>query len=412
MVERHLQPRLLEPLLRELVAEVPAVMVTGPRASGKTTLARQVAASVLRLDEPATGSAVAADPDGVLRRLDEPVLVDEWQEVPAVLAAVKRAVDDDPRPGRFVLTGSVEADLTATTWPGTGRVVRLDLHGLGVREILGNPDRDCLVDLLVAGDLAAVPVPAEPPALAGYLELAARSGFPEPALRLGPRARGHWVESYLGQLVTRDLAGQVRDPARMRTFIATMAVSTAGIPAGSTLAEATGLDRRTIGAYDRALRDLYVLDSVPAWSSNRLARLAERPKRYVVDPGLAMAAAGVDVDTALFDPDLRGRLVDTFVMAQLRPELAVARSRCRVHHLRANGGQHEVDVVLDLGRGRVVALEVKASGTPTLRDARHLVWLRDSLGEGFVRGAVLHTGPYPFELAERIWALPVAAFWG
>jgi len=73
---------------------------------------------------------VRADPDAALRRVTEPVLIDEWQEVPEILAAVKRAVDDAPRPGRFLLTRSVEADLTSTTWPGTGRVIRIVLHGL------------------------------------------------------------------------------------------------------------------------------------------------------------------------------------------------------------------------------------------------------------------------------------------
>ncbi len=106
------QPRLADRYLADLMLSFPAVMITGARATGKTTSARQRVAQVAQLDEPGTANAFRADPDGALRRAERPLLIDEWQEVPEVLAAVKRSVDARPEPGQFVLTGSVRAELT------------------------------------------------------------------------------------------------------------------------------------------------------------------------------------------------------------------------------------------------------------------------------------------------------------
>lgn len=146
-------------MLTQYLAGLAAVMVVGPRATGKTSTARRYAASVVRMDRPAEAAAFRADPDAALRVLPGPILLDEWQEVPEVLGAVKRAVDDGAAAGRFILTGSVRAPLSSATWPGTGRVVRVVMDGVSRRELDRKIDQPSLIGVLAAGATGDVRVP-------------------------------------------------------------------------------------------------------------------------------------------------------------------------------------------------------------------------------------------------------------
>jgi uncharacterized protein len=408
------QPRLVDDLLARRIRHHSAVLLVGPRATGKTTTAARLARSSIRLDEPSQAAVVDADPDAAVRDLEEPILVDEWQVVPDVLGAIKRAVDADPRPGRFILTGSVRGDVDSPTWPGTGRLLRVAMYGLTVGEIRGVLPPTTLMDRLAeAGCEALTSAPYEALDLRGYAELAVTGGFPHPVLRLPAAERAPWLESYVEQLLTRDLAelGTHRDPHLLRRYLESYALNTAGTAETRAIYEAAGVAKGTGEAYEQLLRNLLVADLLPAWWTNRIKRLTRGPKRYIVDSSLALATLRVDVAGLMRDGDLLGRIIDTFAVAQLRPQLAGAESQPRLYHLRQEKGQHEADVVVEYGGGRTFAFEIKATSAPKRDDARHLSWLRDELGDRFVGGAVLHTGPRAFMLDERVAAAPISTLW-
>lgn len=416
--------RLADPLIAELLEELPAIAVVGPRASGKTTTAARYARSVVRLDRPAEALAVAADPDAALRRLPEPILLDEWQEVPSVLGAVKRACDAEPRPGRFILTGSVRAETQTQTWPGTGRVTRLTMLPLTVGELLGTgatPLIDRIADGATVGDsgdasaglsLGSVAF-KEPLTLPDYLSMALRGGFPQAALTDSDRVRRSWLDSYVEEIVTRDAeaAGGRLDNARLRRFFAAYALNSGGTADDVTIYGTAGIDRRTALSYADLLSRIHVTDDLPAWVSNRLKRLARVPKRFVVDSSLLGAVTRATVRGAMRDGDLLGRLLETFVVAQLRAQASASEHRCSLHHLRQYNGRHEVDVIAELDARYVVGIEIKATAAPSASDARHLAWLRDEIGDRFIAGVVLHTGPVGFALGDRLSALPIASLW-
>lgn len=408
--------RLLEPILEDRLRELPALLVVGPRAVGKSTTLKRFANSEVSLDVPAEAAAFEADPDAALAHMDEPVLIDEWQNVPTVLGAVRRAVDRVPTPGRFIVTGSVNAVLENETWPGTGRLTRMSMYPMTVREQMGMPRATSFVDRVASG--AELEPAADSPDLVGYVELALRGGFPDAALRLSGSARSDWLESHITDLLTHDV-GQAegsggrrrRDPGRLRRYFEAYALNSAGIADDKTIYEAAGVNRTTADAYESLLEALFVTERIDAWWANNLKRLVQRRKRYVVDPALMVAALRMDANGIIRNGDILGRVIDTFVAAQLRPERVISQSRPRLYHLRTKNNRHEVDILSELAGGDLIAFEVKAGAAPDESDARHLAWLRDQNDDRFVRGVLFHTGPRTFALGDRIVAAPISCLW-
>ena len=296
----------------------------------------------------------------------------------------------------------------------TGRVLKLQMGGLTERELAGSSVSASIVDHLFSGDPTRIQLPAEVPHLRGYVQLALRGMLPEAALESSDRVRARRHAAYIDQLLVRDVAllGDRRDPRLLRRYLQAIGLNTAGNPEHKVLYDSAGIDRRTALVYDSVLEGLFVSESIPAWTSNRLSRLTQLPKRYLADPAHLGVLAGIDARAALRNADLLGRLIDTFVLAQLRPELEVCLPGVTLHHLRQENGRREVDLLLEAPDGRVVGIEIKATAAPDRSDARHLVWLREQLAADFVVGVVFHTGARPFVLDDRIWALPIACIWG
>lgn len=403
--------RLLDRPLAAAFKELPAILIVGPRAAGKTTTALHLVPNIARLDRPAEAAAFRDDPDAALDAQDRPLVLDEWQDVPDVLGAVRRAVQKDRHPGQFILTGSVRNELTGRTWPATGRIARMSMYALTRREAAGHLGHEPFIDRLARADMSLFRAATPAPNVTAYIEMALESGFPDVVLgRLSGEARQLWLDSYVDDLLTHDVPGVIRAPTRLRRYFEALAINSAGLPEEKTLYDAAGIDHKTAKSYQDLLAAVYVLDVVPAFATRRLARMVKTPKRYVVDPALMAVGLRLDSRAVMRDGDLVGRVLDTFVMAQLRPEIGISALRPRVYHLREKNGRHEVDILCDLATG-VVGIEVKAAAAATTGHAAHLIDLRERLRDKFLAGAVLHTGPGIFRLGDRIFALPISSLW-
>ena len=413
---RPYRPRIIDRALRTGLDNFPGMLITGPRAAGKTRTGLEFSASQLRLDDPDDQDLCRADPIAAATG-QPPLLIDEWQLVPDVLRAVKRKVDDHPAPGRFIVTGSARNDLLTDMWPGTGRLVRQRLWGITGRERFGSAAASSLFERWNDRD-RRFSVPADPPGLREYLETALASGFPEAIAIPGGRERAQWLRSYSEAIVNRDLrslaadTGRPKDARLFRSYMESYALNTAGVAPHSTIHGRVGIDQRTANGYLYALTTLGIVDELPPWTGNRQKRLlVDRVKRQFTDPGLACAALNLTVDDVYSDADLRGRMLDTFITAQLRVE-AEADGRVRLYHLRTANGDREIDLVAERGM-KLFAFEFKAGRAPTRSDARHLIWFRDKVaGDRFHGGVLFHTGPHRYELDRGVEAAPIAGLWG
>lgn len=409
-------PRLIDPKLQNLMATFPTVMINGARAVGKTTTAREHVSEIAQLDIPGTAAAFRADPDAALQRYDRPLLIDEWQEVPEIMGAIKRAVDLDSAPGQFLLTGSNDLSIKDKTWPGTGRIVREKMYGLSQREIY-SPDKlqePGVIEKIVSSSFDDIIVPKKPPTINDYVAMALQSGFPH--LHFQKRThetREIWLQNYINELVTRDVRtiGERRNSEKIRKYLTANAIQSATTISDSTLYDAVKINSKTASDYDEILINLSVLEMLPPWSDNLLRHIALTPKRYLLDAGIMASAARLNVDSIINDSKLLGNLFDTFAVAQIRPEISYKLSSAQLFHLRTNGGRHEIDLMVKLENNQLLAFEFKAGSSPTNSDAKHLIWLKEETGERFLAGIVLHSGSSIYQLDKRIWAIPLSSFW-
>ena len=405
-------PRIVERLLEEeLLSIFPAVLLVGARGAGKSTSAARFADTTIDLSMPGPKLAARQDPDGLLAASPGTVVIDEWQEAPEIVGAVKRVVDTDRSrtAGRFILTGSVRAAHQVATWPGTGRLIRVRMSGLTQGEIEYDRVYNPVEELFSAADTSIGG--ACDLTRSDYVKRIVAGRFPD-VLRLSGRHRARWLASYVEQLTEFDapqIAVGTPRPTKVRSVLASCAARTGQVLNQAATARDAGVTAVTAEAHVRLLEDLSIIARIPAWHSKRLYRLTRSPKIHVVDPGLAAHLLHADEATLARDATLVGQLFETFVVSELRPHLEAVSAATEMFHFRDRSGR-EIDCVLERG-GRVVGLEVKSSTRVGRDDAKSLIWLRDQLGDRFHLGAVLYAGQFPFRIADRLWALPVGALW-
>jgi len=394
-----------------LLKAFPAVLVVGPRACGKTTSMRRLASQVINLDVPSQADSARADPDDLIARYDsETLLVDEWQEVPEILGALKRSIDSNvpTKVGKFIITGSVRGRRQQTGWAGTGRFIRVKMFGLTQAELSDKPNFNPINRLFSKNGFEAASTNLT---RSDYINLICASRFPD-ALKLDRKNRRTWLGSYVSELIDEDatkLTEKGSVSGKLKTAFGSTAARTAQLLNISAVGNDANIDSRTAEGYLQLLEDLGVVFRLPAWHNKRLKRLVKSPKVHISDAGLAAHLLSSDAEVIATDAQLAGQLFETFVAGEIVTHAETSTEPTDVMHFRNQRGL-EVDLVIQQGND-VAGVEVKSGTRVSIDDAKGLIHLRDALGENFVRGVIFYTGTTPRKITERIVALPIRSLW-
>lgn len=416
--------RIIDAELDELLPFLAAISVEGAKGVGKTATAERRATSVVRLDQGAQRAIAEADPGAMLERRP-PILLDEWQRVPAIWDAVRRAVDGGASPGRFLLTGSaLPADQPVHS--GAGRIVSLRMRPMTLAERGVDTPTVSLRSLLTGSKPALTGTTRV--RLTDYVEEILRSGFPAFQTLKGRALRTH-LDSYLARIVDRDFKEQgivVRRPQTLRRWMTAYAAAISTTASLEKIRDAATGDEREKPAkatgllYREVLERLWVVDPVPPWlpTNNHLTALGQAPKHQLVDPALAARLLHLDADALLEgaplegpasalaprDSTFLGRFFEALVTQDVRVYAQAAEAS--VHHLRTHAGRQEVDLIVARGPRRVVAIEVKLSAEVNDDDVQHLHWLKERIGHDLLDSIVVTTGPQAYRRRDGIGVVP------
>jgi uncharacterized protein len=406
-IARHAEAR-----IRVALGDTRIVALVGPRQSGKTTLVRKIAAdldmSFVTLDDEQFRQFANDDPSGFVRGLDRAV-IDEIQRAPNLILALKKAVDEDSRPGRFVVTGSVDL-FKGTISPDSlaGRVETIELLPFSQAEIERSKP-SAFLDHAFAADF---PARAErTPRKPDLIHRVVSGGYPEALVRATPSRRQAWLTAYSRALTTRDVAeiAGISKTAELSRLIDLAAVASGQTVNLANLARPLGVDGKTIDRWLGLLEQMFVVRRIRAWHRNDLKRLVKTPKLHFLDSGLLAALRRVNEKDVKDDRSKLGALLEGFAFSELSKLAGQSDDPVAIGHLR-DRDQLEVDFVLERGR-RVVGIEVKASATVKPEDFRGLRRLAEATGRAFACGIVLHDGERIQRIEDRLFAMPIERLW-
>ena len=409
MIERNITTR-----LRKALKDTPVVFLHGARQTGKSTLVQAIAesrrnASYLTFDDAATLAAATGDPAGFIGGFNGPLVLDEVQKAPALLHAIKREVDRKRTPGRFLLTGSANVLLVPKVSESlAGRIEILTLWPFSQGEIEGV--RETFVDALFARTHPTAT--AIPLASSNLMDRVLCGGYPEICTTRSVVRRDDWFRSYISTILQRDIRdlSNIEGLTELPRLLALLATRVGSSINFADIARDLSIPQTTLKRYFALLEMTFIVQALPAWSSNIGKRLVKSPKLCLNDTGLLTHLLGFSKDRLGRDPKQGGPLLENFVVAELRKQASWSKTRPELFHFRTQAGR-EVDIVLEDRSGRIVGIEVKAGATLGSNDLKGMKALAEIAGKRFHRGILLYTGQDTIPFGSHIHALPISRLW-
>ena len=396
--------------VEEALADTPVVLIVGPRRAGKTTLVRQMVdtgRTYFTLDDQTVLAAAQSDPAGFIRGLDQ-AIINEIQRAPDLLLAIMKTVDEDYRPGRFLLTGSANVlTLPRVADSLAGRVETLQMLPLARAELEGRTPT--FLEHLFEGKLQH-----QTKSIIGadLLELVLMGGFPEAISRDNERRRQDWLRSYITSILTRDLRdiADVEKLTELPKFVRLLAEHSGQLVNYTQLSAGINVTHKTGQRYVGLLEQVFLIATVQPWFTNSLKRIIKTPKLHFLDSGLLATVRGLALDKVRTDRRTFGALLESFVFSEVLKLMSASDLRLTPHHFR-DRDMREVDIVLERADGTIAGIEVKASGTVKSSDFAGLRALADACGDRFAFGTVLYDNTEVVPFGDRLTAAPLSCLW-
>ena len=411
MNDRELFPRFTADRVTAALKDTPVVMVNGPRQSGKTTLVRDLVAgerAYVTLDDDTVLEGARQDPIGFVRGLDHST-IDEVQRAPDLLRAIKTSVDQDRRPGRFLLTGSANVlTLPTVSESLAGRMEVVTLLPLSRAELRGR--RPAFLRKAFTGALVK---PPEEMIGDDLVHAVLAGGYPEMLRRKDPGRRQAWARDYVRAIVQRDVR-DIADVERldlMPRLLRVLAHHSGQLTNFTQIGSQNGLDDKTTKKYVAILEQLFLVRRLEPWFRNRLKRLVKTPKLHVLDSGLLAAILRVTAERVVQDRTLFGPLLEAFVFSEVLKQATWLGDTCTLSHYR-DKDQDEVDIIVENETAGLVGIEVKASATVHAGDFKGLRKLAEATGGALKLCLVLYNGENVVPFGDRMFAAPVSCVWG
>lgn len=402
--------RFVERRVEEALSDTPVVLIVGPRRAGKTTLVRKMGETertYITLDDQTVLAAAQSDPAGFVRGLDR-AIIDEVQRAPDLLLAIKKAIDEDYRPGRFLLTGSANVlTLPRVADSLAGRIETIPMLPLARAEIEGRTP--AFLEHLFKGKFQS-----DRQAIVGddLVRLVLLGGFPEAIARESERRRQDWARSYLTSVLTRDLRdiADVEKLTELPKFVRLLAEHSGQLVNYSQFGAAIDVSHKTSQRYVGLLEQVFLVSTLQPWFTNALKRIAKTPKLHFLDSGLLGTVRGLGFDRVKADRGQFGPLLESFVFSEILKLMTASDLRLTPYHFR-DQQMREVDIVLERDDGMIAGIEIKASATVKSSDFGGLRTLMGTRGDRFAYGVVLYDGADVVPFGDGLAAVPLSSLW-
>jgi len=379
----------------------PAILITGARQSGKSTLAMGLCHNYITLDDITLLHLAKSDPVMFISSLKPPIIIDEIQKAPELLSAIKMAIDKDRKAGQFILTGSANIlDFKNVSDTLAGRIALFELSPLSFVELNGS-QKTFLESLFDDSFTTTAKKSSESVVLQRMLD----GMYPDMVNMSDPKMKYLWLSSYIATYIERDVRDieNIRNIDKFAKLIHLLASRSANIINKADLSVSSSLDAKTLDNHLGLLELVYQIRRVRPYYANIGKRFVKSEKLFFTDSGILCFLLGIQNIDSLVSSHFIGAIFETFVFSELSKQASFLLDRTQIYYYRTLD-KKEIDFIIQR-HGKLVAIEVKFAKSVTKSDFKHIIDLQNSC-DNFHLGLVLYMGEHLLPIGDRLWAVP------